>query len=351
MAKDPICGMTVDESSPLRAEHDGQTFYFCSEHCRKKFLAEPEARGKHGDAAKHHHGTGEHSCCATKASGHAESHAHHEHSDQAHDHSHTHEQHAGEEAKRSPAAKYYCPMCPGVESDEPGDCPKCGMALERNPAWKLPPKTIYTCPMHPEIEQDHPGTCPKCGMAMEPKTVSPEPEEDNAELRDMSRRLWVGAALALPVFVLAMAHLVPAWRHGEWVEGDAFRWVQFILSTPVVLWAGWPFFARGWRSLVNRSLNMFTLIGLGVGSAYVFSAAAMLFPQVFPASHGGKVGIYFEAAAVITVLVLVGQVLELRARQRTSGAIKALARSCAKNGAACHGERRGGRSAGHRSTR
>jgi P-type Cu+ transporter len=209
------------------------------------------------------------------------------------------------------AAKYFCPMCPGVENDEPGDCPKCGMALERNPAWQPAAKTIYTCPMHPEIEQDHPGDCPKCGMALEPKTVTAaDKEEDNAELRGMTRRFWVGAGLTLPVFVVAMAHLVPAWSHAEWVTGEVSRWGQFLLSTPVVLWAGWPFFVRGWRSLVNRSLNMFTLIALGVGSAYAFSAVAMLFPGAFPASsgHGGKPALYFEAAAVITVLVLLGQV-------------------------------------------
>lgn len=217
-------------------------------------------------------------------------------------------------------------MCPDVESDVPGDCPKCGMALERNPAGKPAAKTIYTCPMHPEIEQDHPGDCPKCGMALEPKIIKAAVEEDDTELRDMTRRFWISASLTLPVFLVAMAHFVPAWRHAEWAVGDVSRWGQFLLSTPVVLWAGWPFFVRGWRSLINRSLNMFTLIALGVGAAYVFSAAAMFIPQVFPpgASHVGKPAIYFEAAAVITVLVLLGQVLELRARQRTSGAIKAL---------------------------
>ncbi len=217
-------------------------------------------------------------------------------------------------------------MCPGVESDKPGDCPKCGMALERNPAWKPAAKTIYTCPMHPEIEQDHPGDCPKCGMALEPKTVTADAGEEDSELRSMTRRLWIGGALALPVFIVAMAHLVPAWRHAEWAVGNISRWGQFILSTPVVLWAGWPFFVRGWRSILNRSLNMFTLIALGVGSAYLFSATAMLMPQAFPpgSGHGGLPAIYFEAAAVITVLVLLGQVLELRARQRTSGAILAL---------------------------
>jgi P-type Cu+ transporter len=225
------------------------------------------------------------------------------------------------------AAKYFCPMCPGAESGQPGDCPKCGMALERNPAWVAPEagRVIYTCPMHPEVEQDHPGDCPKCGMALEPKGVSAA-EEENPELADMTRRFWVGAALALPVFLLAMAHVIPSLRHEAWVMGDTSRWIQFVLSTPVVLWAGWPFFKRGWRSLVTWQLNMFTLIAIGVGTAYLFSAAVMLLPGAFPNSFAsdGRVGIYFEAAAVIVVLVLLGQVLELRARSKTGGAIRAL---------------------------
>lgn len=263
-----------------------------------------------------------HACCHGKKGVNAPSHS--DHDDSHHDH--RHHSHAHAAVTPSGAAKYFCPMCPGVESDVPGDCPKCGMALERNPAWKPAAKITYTCPMHPEVEQDHPGDCPKCGMALEAKTVTATVEDDDSELRDMTRRFWVSAALALPVFLVAMAHLVPAWAHAEWAVGDLSRWGQFLLSTPVVLWAGWPLFARGWRSLRNRSLNMFTLIALGVGAAYSFSAAAMLMPQAFPpgSGHGGKPAIYFEAAAVITVLVLLGQVLELRARQRTSGAIKAL---------------------------
>jgi Cu+-exporting ATPase len=331
MTKDPICGMPVDEATALHAEHNGQHHYFCSEHCRKKFLSQVApvktggdccgGKSERTDHAKHGHkpsGT-DYSCCSGNAHGNAHKHAHHNYCH--HDHDHV-------TVTPSAAAKYFCPMCPGVESDQPGDCPKCGIALERNPAWKPTAKTTYTCPMHPEIEQDHPGDCPKCGMALEPKTVAAasDVEEDNSELRDMTRRFWIGGALALPVFLVAMAHLVPAWRHAEWAVGDVSRWGQFLLSTPVVLWAGWPFFVRGWRSLRNRSLNMFTLIAIGVGAAYVFSAVAMFFPQVFPpgSGHGGLPAIYFEAAAVITVLVLLGQMLELRARQRTSGAIKAL---------------------------
>ena len=221
------------------------------------------------------------------------------------------------------AAKYFCPMCPGVESDQPGACPKCGMALERNPAFRAPTRTIFTCPMHPEIEQDHPGDCPKCGMALEPKVLSAEPE-DNAELAAMTRRMLVGALLAIPVFLLAMGHLLPGASHA-W-DGPVSRWTQFLLSTPVVLWAGWPFFVRGGKSLRTGNFNMFTLIALGVGAAYLYSVVAMLAPGWFPQAMRtmGGVGIYFEAAAVIVVLVLVGQVLELRARARTGGAIRAL---------------------------
>ena len=232
--------------------------------------------------------------------------------------------HHGGDVKPSSAAKYFCPMCPGVESDKPGDCPKCGMALERNPAWKAAGRIIYTCPMHPEIEQDHPGDCPKCGMALVPRAGTAVEEEDGGELRDMTRRMWISSVLALPVFLLAMAHLFPGAPH--WIMGGVSRWMQFILSTPVVLWAGAPFFRRGWRSLITHHFNMWTLIMLGVGAAYVFSVMAMLAPSVFPESMQmhGKVGIYFEAAAVIIVLVLLGQVLELRARSRTGSAIKAL---------------------------
>jgi Cu+-exporting ATPase len=344
MKTDPICGMTVNEATALSTEGEGGPYYFCSEHCRKQFQTQSQSaktsdgccgggsvkpasesgdcgggkeKHEHHDHAGHEHKHGdEHSCGGGKSVG-----ASHTRTD--HEHSH---HHVDATVTPSAAAKYFCPMCPGVESDKPGACPTCGMALELNPAWKPPTKTIYTCPMHPEVEQDQPGTCPKCGMALEPKTVTPDVKEDDSELRDMTRRFWIGAALTLPVFIVAMAHLVPAFSHAEWASGDVSRWGQFLLSAPVVLWAGWPFFVRGWRSLVNRSLNMFTLIALGVGAAFAFSGAAMLFPQAFPpaAGHTGKPAIYFEAAAVITVLVLLGQVLELRARQRTSGAIKAL---------------------------
>jgi Cu+-exporting ATPase len=185
---------------------------------------------------------------------------------------------------------------------------------------------VYTCPMHPEVLQDHPGNCPKCGMSLERKSgVAAAGEDENAELVDMTRRLWIGGALALPVFVLAMAPMVPA-LSGTWVEGDASRWTQFALAIPAVWWAGWPFFQRAWRSILTLNLNMFTLIGIGVGAAFGSSAVAMLAPGLFPgtANGGGRPDIYFEASAVIVVLVLLGQVLELRARKRTGGAIAAL---------------------------
>ncbi|NUM75496.1 heavy metal translocating P-type ATPase [candidate division KSB1 bacterium] len=313
MAKDPICGMTVDEATSLSAERDGQTFYFCSEHCRKKFLAQPAPQLI--TLQKHHH-------VEEKRS--APVHSQHE----------AHAQGAGAngaaaEVKPSSTAKYFCPMCEGIESDKPGDCPKCGMALEKNPAWKPAGKVIYTCPMHPEIEQDEPGDCPICGMALEPKipqSGTPDVEEESSELRDMTRRFWIGAALTLPVFLLAMTHLAPGLRLASIIPENVSLWLQFILSTPVVLWAGWPFFKRGWRSLKTMNLNMFTLIAIGVGTAYVYSAVAMLFPGLFPHAmrHSGFVGVYFEAAAVIVVLVLLGQVLELRARSRTGNAIRAL---------------------------
>src|SRR6267142_700536 len=194
------------------------------------------------------------------------------------------------------------------------------------PAKQMPERPAFTCPMHPEIVRSAPGSCPICGMALEPRTVTLEGEE-NLELRNMSRRFWVSVALAAPVLLLAMADMIPGRLVGHLVSARAVTWPELVLATPVVLWGGWPFFERGWQSLVNRSPNMFTLIALGVGTAYVYSVTATLFPAFFPDSfrgHTGEVPVYFEAAAIITVLVLLGQVLELRARSQTSGAIKAL---------------------------
>lgn len=281
MAIDPICGMEVDESSPIRAERDGQTYYFCCEHCRKRFLERPSA--------------------SVNA-----------------------DEHASESAPHA-GGKYVCPMCPGVESEGPAACPRCGMALE--PATPPPPESrvIYTCPMHPEIEQDTPGTCPKCGMDLEPKYVATAETEKNEELESMTWRFWVALALTIPVLLLAMGPMIGLPFH-RWMPLWATRWLELALTTPVVLWAGWPLLVRGARSVVNRSLNMFTLIALGVGAAYVYSVVATLFPQLFPAAfwEHGAVAVYFEAAAAITVLVLLGQVLELRARSRTSSAIREL---------------------------
>src|SRR5438477_8753180 len=195
---------------------------------------------------------------------------------------------------------------------------------DSKPKAPVPEGTIYTCPMHPEIRQVGPGSCPICGMALEPEVASLD-APPNPELAGMTRRFWIGLVLSLPAVVLEMgAHL--AGGHG-WVDQTLSNWIQFAFATPVVLWASWPFFVRGWQSLMTRNLNMFTLIALGTGVAYGYSLLATLAPGIFPPAfrgHGGAVAVYFEAAAVITVLVLLGQVLELRAREATSGAIKAL---------------------------
>jgi P-type Cu+ transporter len=293
MAIDPICGMTVDEATALSAERDGQTFYFCCEHCRRKFLApaSPAAGNLHqldlGSRKRVHHTP------------------------------------AAENTKR-PTSAYFCPMCEGVASEKPGSCPKCGMALERTrPAATS--KTVYTCPMHPEVEQEEPGDCPKCGMDLEPKQARLDSEEDDSELRDMTRRFWVALALTIPVFLLAMLPML-AVPVDMWLGATLHSWLQLIFSTPVVLWCGWPFFDRGWKSLVTGNLNMFTLIAIGTGAAYAYSLVAVLFPGLIPEDfqHAGAVHVYFEAAAVIITLVLLGQVLELRARRRTGAAIREL---------------------------
>lgn len=239
--------------------------------------------------------------------------------------------HSSDAVKPSTGAKYFCPMCQGVESDQPGDCPKCGMALDRNPAWKPAAQTIYTCPMHPEVTQDHPGDCPKCGMALEPKNVLlPEEAEENHELVSLQKKLWLSVALALPVFLLAMSEMIPALR--GWVSEPVSSWVQLVLATIVVFGPGGFIFTRALRSLQHRSLNMFTLISLGVGAAWLYSVVAVLMPHLFPHSlrHGGRVALYFEAAAVITALVIVGQWLEARARSKTGQAVQALLGLAAK---------------------
>src|SRR3989449_725901 len=220
---------------------------------------------------------------------------------------------------------YTCPMHPEVRQPRPGSCPKCGMSLEPVGAPEPAARTEYVCPMHPQIVRSAPGSCPICGMALEPRTATGE--EENAELKDMTRRFWVSVALSVPLLAFVMGDMLPGQplRHG--LSSRLIAWLQLVLATPVVLWGGWPFFQRGWASIVNRSLNMFTLIALGTGTAYVYSVVAAVAPGIFPDSfrpHGGGVGLYFEAAAIITTLVLVGQVIELRARTQTSSAIKAL---------------------------
>jgi Cu+-exporting ATPase len=315
-AIDPICGMRVKKSSPIHAQHDGKTYYFCSEHCRKKFLGQVTPIRTQQQASGDNPPIPDQEASSSLiqlelASGNSWGCHHKEHQSQ------------------TAASPYFCPMCAGVESRHPGDCPVCGMALERHPAWKAvrDGKTVYTCPMHPEVREEYPGDCPICGMALEPLSTTPETDiEANPELLGMTRRFWMGAALTLPVFILAMGHVIPAARIRDWADSPVSRWIQFLLATPVVAWAGGPFFRRGWHSLVNRRLNMFTLISFGVGAAYLYSAVAMLMPGLFPDAmrHSGRVGIYFEASAVIIVLVLLGQVLELRARERTGSAIKAL---------------------------
>ncbi|MCH8134146.1 MAG: copper-transporting ATPase, partial [Myxococcales bacterium] len=212
-------------------------------------------------------------------------------------------------------------MHPEVEQDAAGDCPHCGMALEP----RLPTTSFgWSCPMHPEIVQDAPASCPICGMALEPMEPA---EQQNPELADMLRRFSVSLVLTLPVFGIAMAEMLPGNPLAGAFAPKTLVWVQLVLGTPVVLWGGWPFFARGWASLRTRHLNMFTLIAIGTGAAWVYSVLAAVTPDLFPDSfrgHDGAVAVYFEAAAVIITLVLLGQVLELRARSQTGAAIRAL---------------------------
>ncbi len=290
---DPVCGMIVDPQTAASSyEHRGRRYFFCSQHCGEKFRADPAAYLAQGPPAA--------------PSG-------------AHDH------HQSSHPVKGTRI-YTCPMHPEVRQQGPGSCPQCGMALEPLTSEASAVRTQYVCPMHPEIVRTEPGSCPICGMALEPRTVTAE-EEVNPELVDMTRRFWVSLALTVPVFLLAMSEMIPGQLVQRTFSPRALIWPQLVLTTPVVLWGGWPFFQRGWASIVNRSLNMFTLIAIGTGAAYGYSVIAALFPALFPDScrpHGGEVAVYFEAAAVITTLVLLGQVLELRARSQTSSALKAL---------------------------
>jgi P-type Cu+ transporter len=310
MRIDPVCGMAVDPATAAgKFDYEGETYYFCHPNCLRKFSAAPQSYlnrapqlaamsrpvvqlgGKSGSQR-----------FMTTAQTQTETRIVRE----------------GDE--------YTCPMDPEVAQTGPGACPKCGMALEPMTPASPATKTEYVCPMHPQIVRDEPGSCPICGMALEPRVVTLE-EEENPELKDMKRRFWVCVALTLPVLFLAMSEMIPGQPIRHALSPRLLTFIQFALATPVVLWGGWPFFERGWASIVNRSPNMFTLIAIGTGAAWLYSVIATFLPDIFPASfrgHGGEVAVYFEAAAVITTLVLLGQVLELRARSRTSSAIKML---------------------------
>mgnify|MGYP002619571421 CR=1 FL=1 len=282
--QDPVCGMRVKPDTVHRLEHEGQEILFCCAGCLEKFRRDPQRYSGDGDALVRPQ---EHAVPA--------------------------------------GAIFTCPMHPEVRQHGAGDCPKCGMGLELE-APAMPMATQWTCPMDPEIVRDEPGSCPKCGMALEPMTVAPS--RDNPELDDMQRRLWVSAVLTLPVFVLAMGDMLPGHPISRLLSGRTQTLLELLFATPVCLWAAWPFYVRAVASVRNRSLNMFTLIGLGVSVGFVYSTVAVLAPGLFPEAfrdpHTGEVGVYFEAAAVIVTLVLLGQVLELRARGRTGAAIEAL---------------------------
>ncbi|MBD3610101.1 MAG: heavy metal translocating P-type ATPase [Gammaproteobacteria bacterium] len=284
MTFDPVCGMTVTEQSQHRHTHQGKTYLFCSESCADKFRLHPEQYlGHEADSEI----SGLHSTAG---------------------------------------GVYTCPMHPEIQQQGPGSCPKCGMALEPKDHPVPSQKIEYTCPMHPEIVQDHPGSCPKCGMALEPRSVVAD-EEENAELDYMTRRFWFSTALAIPVFLSAMLSEFWPQQVGALINPVWRQWLELLLATPVVIWGGWIFYVRAVQSVITWNLNMFTLIGLGISVAWTFSVVAVLMPGIFPASvHNefGLVPVYFEAAAVITTLVLLGQVLELRARSRTNAAIKLL---------------------------
>ncbi|ESZ03800.1 MULTISPECIES: heavy metal translocating P-type ATPase [unclassified Mesorhizobium] len=290
VVRDPVCGMSVDPAAGKpTAEHGGRLFHFCSEGCRTKFVAGPEKYLTATDpvcgmsvdraTARHffrHEGQGFYFCSA------------------------------GCRAKFEAEPQNYL-------GDRPAASP-------------VPKGTQYTCPMHPEVIRDKPGSCPICGMALEPMGVPTGDEGPNPELVDFTRRFWVSAVLSLPLLIVAMAPMLGL-TFQAFVDGRTMVWLELALASPVVLWAAFPFFHRGWESLVNRSPNMWTLISLGVGAAYLYSVVAALFPDIFPhqfRGHGGTVPVYFEAASVIVALVFLGQVLELRAREKTGSAIRAL---------------------------
>ncbi len=286
---DPVCHMTVDpKSSAGSFEYEDHTYHFCCKHCLQKFSENP----------RHFLEPNLTPVTIQPVS----------------------------LTRSRDKSIYTCPMHPEVSHAGHGTCSKCGMALEKE-SVEVPQRTTeYTCPMHPEIVRSQAGTCPICGMALEPREVELS-EDDNPELVDMRRRLWISVFLAVPLLLIGMSDVLPGAPLQTMVSPRVLAWIQLLLASPVVIWCGAPFFVRGWQSIVNRSLNMFTLIGLGVGVAYVYSLMATITPGVFPNSfrgHSGSVPLYFEASAVITSLVLLGQVLELKARSQTGAAIKAL---------------------------
>jgi P-type Cu+ transporter len=294
LVKDPVCNMDVDPAKARgSAEYKGQTYYFCSPGCVERFLHDPEKYLAPKPAAPLVQLGAKVSSNGTPP--------------------------APAHTMGRGMTTYICPMDPEVREEKPGACPKCGMALE--------PETVeYTCPMHPEIIRDRPGNCPICGMALEPRLAAGVHAEDDTELRSMQRRFWVGAALSVPLLVLSMGGMA-AGSFMHRLPAGLMEWLQLALATPVVMWGGWPFFQRGWASLVNRHLNMFTLIAIGTGTAYLYSVVATLAPGIFPETffaEGGRPDVYFEVSAIIVTLVLLGQVLELRARRQTGSAIKAL---------------------------
>ena len=298
--KDPVCGMTVDPATARhKAQHGGETYYFCSAGCKTKFEADPAKYLQQDDSESRDAHMAKDPVCGMSVDPHTA-------------------KHRAEYAGRT---YYFCRA--GCKEKFEAD-PERYLNPEQREQEPVPEGTIYTCPMHPEIRQVGPGSCPICGMALEPELVTAE-AEPNPELIDFTRRFWIGAALAIPVFLVEMGgHLTGL---TDWIGQQRSNWLQLILATPVVLWAGWPFFERGWQSLVTRNLNMFTLIAIGTGAAWLYSVIATVSPGLFPESFraaDGSVAVYFEAAAIIVVLVLLGQVLELRARERTSGAIRAL---------------------------
>jgi Cu+-exporting ATPase len=305
---DPVCGMKVDTATAkFRAQHDGKEYFFCSAGCLAKFQSSPETilsmPPKPMGSGLVSLGTGPGIAFAPVKSA-----------------------ATADGAGKSRARADVCPMCAEVRQAGPGPCPKCGMVLEPESPVLPATKTEWTCPMHPEIVRPGPGICPICGMALEPRTVTLS-EEENPELRDMTRRFWVSTVSTVPLLAIAMGSMLSphSFMSGVWREG--LPWLELLLATPVVLWGGWPFFQRGWASVVNRSTNMFTLIAMGTGVAYLYSVVATLFPGIFLVSFrsmGDRPDVYFEAAAAIVTLVLLGQVLELRARSRTSSAIRAL---------------------------